>query len=91
MAPSRVAVRGNVTLPVALTICETDPVTSVCKDPPGASVTRGITPSQTPTYGIFVKGDGPIGFDPGVNRIFVRFRDGANVTRGSTSVAVRTK
>jgi len=29
-------------------------------------------------------------FDPAVNRIFVRFRDVAGTTRGSTSVAVRT-
>jgi hypothetical protein len=30
-------------------------------------------------------------FDPAANRIFVRFKDGGGVTRGSTSVAVRTQ
>ena len=30
-------------------------------------------------------------FDPAANRIFVRFKDAGNVTRGSTSVALRTQ
>ena len=86
---------GGVSLPVELSICETDPVTSICKDRPADTVRRGINPGQTPTYGIFVKGTGgAVPFDPAVNRIFVRFKQigtTSSVTRGSTSVAVRTR
>jgi photosystem II stability/assembly factor-like uncharacterized protein len=86
---------GGVTLPVVPLICETDPVTSVCKDPPAPTVRRGIDPGQTPTFGIFAIGTGgAIPFDPAVNRIFVRFKQigtTSSVTRGSTSVAVRTQ
>ena len=63
--------------------------------PPALTVQRGIGPGETPTYGIFVVGTGSaVPFDPAVNRIFVRFKTtGAtsSVTRGSTSVAVRTQ
>jgi hypothetical protein len=44
-----------------------------------------------PTFAIFVKGNGTIAFDPANNRIVVRFKDGGGVTRGATSVAVRTQ
>ena len=86
---------GGVPLSVAPFICETDPVTSICKAPPALTVRRGIDSGETPTYGIFVVGTGGgVPFDPAVNRIFVRFKQvGAtsSVTRGSTSVAVRTQ
>jgi photosystem II stability/assembly factor-like uncharacterized protein len=81
---------GAATLPVTVTICETDPATSVCLLPPDPAVSRVVGAGQTPTFGIFVKGDGAIPFDPAVNRIFVRFGSGG-ITRGSTSVAVRTQ
>ena len=50
-----------------------------------------INANATPTFGIFVQSNGTVPFDPAANRIFVRFKDGDNVTRGSTSVAVRTQ
>ena len=45
-----------------------------------------------PTFSFFVSGTGRVvPFDPGTNRVFVRFKDGSLATRGSTSVAVRTQ
>jgi hypothetical protein len=54
-------------------------------------VTTTINANATPTFGIFVQGSGNVAFDPALNRIFVRFKDSGAVTRGSTSVAVRTQ
>jgi hypothetical protein len=54
-------------------------------------VTTTIAPGATPTFSVFVTGSGTVAFDPANNRIFVRFEDGSGVTRGSTSVAVRTR
>jgi hypothetical protein len=54
-------------------------------------VTTQIDAGETPTFGIFVQGTGAIPSDPAANRIFVRFKDAGGVTRGSTSVAVRTQ
>jgi hypothetical protein len=54
-------------------------------------VTTTINANATPTFGIFVQATGNVPFDPAGNRIFVRFKDGGNVTRGSTSVAARTQ
>jgi hypothetical protein len=50
-----------------------------------------INPNTTPTFGIFVQGSGNVPFDPAANRISARFKDAGAVTRGSTSVAVRTQ
>ncbi len=58
--------------------------------PPDISVTTNIGANETPTYSIFVNGSGEIPFDPASSRIFLRFKDSGDVTRGSTSVAVRT-
>ena len=57
---------------------------------PAGSVTTTINANATPTFAIFVQGNGNVPFDPAANRIFVRFSSGG-VTRGSTSVAVRTQ
>jgi hypothetical protein len=79
---------GGATLPVSLSICETNPVTGVCLAEPAGSVTTTINAMATPTFGIFVRADGPVPFDPALNRVFVRFSSGG-VIRGATSVAVR--
>ena len=82
---------GSATLPVNISLCQTDPATGQCISVIGPSVTTTINANATPTFGIFLQGNGNVPFDPAVNRIFVRFKDGGGVTRGSTSVAVRTQ
>jgi hypothetical protein len=58
---------------------------------PAASVTTDIPPNATPTFGIFVTGNGSVADIAGVNRVFVTFTDAGGVLRGETSVAVRTQ
>jgi hypothetical protein len=82
---------GNATLPVNIFLCQTNPATGQCISAIGSSVTTTINANATPTFGIFVQSNGTVPFDPASNRIFVRFKDGGSVTRGSTSVAVRTE
>jgi hypothetical protein len=81
---------GSASLPVDISLCQTDPANGQCISAIGPSVTTQINAGATPTFGIFVQGNGAVPFDPAANRIFVRFRDAGGVTRGSTSVAVRT-
>ncbi|HSF56803.1 MAG TPA: hypothetical protein VLD83_01905 [Candidatus Binatia bacterium] len=82
---------GAAALPVSISICETNPGTGACLASPASSVTTTINANATATFGIFVAGAGDVPFDPAANRIFVRFKDAGGVTRGSTSVAVRTQ
>jgi hypothetical protein len=82
---------GSVTLPLSLTVCQTDPATAACLAPPAPSVTTQIEAAATPTFSIFADATGPIPFDPATNRLFVRFTDAGGVTRGATSVAVCTQ
>ena len=82
---------GSAALPVNIFLCETNPTTGQCISAIGPSVTTQINANATPTFAILVQGDGTVPFDPAMNRIFVRFKDSGNVTRGSTSVAVRTQ
>jgi FG-GAP-like repeat len=82
---------GGLTLPVNISLCQTDPATGQCISAIGPTATTQINANATPTFGIFVQGNGNVPFDPAANRIFVRFKDSGNVTRGSTSVAVRTQ
>lgn len=81
---------GSVTLPIFLSICETNPATGACLSPPASNATTTIGAGATPTFAIFVNGDDFVPFDPANSRIFVRFNDAGDVTRGSTSVAVQT-
>jgi hypothetical protein len=74
---------GAANLPVSVTLCETDPVTSLCLAPPTPAVQTPNATSATPTYRFFVHADVPIPFAPGTNRVQVHFENG-----GGTSVAV---
>ena len=85
---------GAATLPVTVTLCQTDPLTSACINPtsPGAGpMSVDVEQNGTPTFAVFVTGTEAIAFDPAFKRIFVRFaEDGSGVVRGATSVAVQT-
>jgi uncharacterized delta-60 repeat protein len=81
---------GSAVLPLAVSVCQTTP-TGACGAPPAASVTTAIASGETPTFSVFAQGAGLVPFDPANHRIFVRFRDASGVTRGATSVAVRTQ
>jgi YVTN family beta-propeller protein len=82
---------GGTALPVTVSLCQTVTATGSCLTAPSSSVTAQINSGQTPSFAVFVKGTGSVPFDPATNRIFVRFKDAGGVTRGSTSVAVRTQ
>ena len=79
------------TLPLTATLCPTDPSSRQCLQPPAASFQQSFAANATPTFSIFVTGSGAVANNPGVNRVFVRFKDSGGVTRGATSVAVRTQ
>jgi Protein of unknown function (DUF4038)/Putative collagen-binding domain of a collagenase len=82
---------GSTSLPVNISLCQTSPATGQCISAIGGSVTTIIAAGATPTFATFVQGSSNVSFDPAANRIFVRFKDSGAVTRGSTSVAVRTQ
>jgi hypothetical protein len=82
---------GSASLPLALTLCQTNPQTGQCLAPPAASVTTAVAADATPTFGIFGTASGAIAFNPAGSRIFVQFTDASGVERGATSVAVETQ
>ena len=82
---------GSATPPVNISLCQTNPANGQCISAIGPGVTTTINTNATPTFGIFVQTSANVAFDPALNRIFVRFKDSGAVTRGSTSVAVRTQ
>jgi hypothetical protein len=82
---------GNAALPVNIFLCQTNPGNGQCISAIDFGVTTQVNANDIPTFAVFVQGSGNVPFDPAANRIFVRFKDGGNVTRGSTSVAVRTQ
>ncbi len=80
---------NGVALAINLTVCQTNPITGQCFGQPTASVNATVNPGETPTFAVFVSGKGNVSFDPALNRVFLRLKQGAE-TRGSTSVAVKT-
>jgi hypothetical protein len=82
---------GSAALPLALSLCQTDPETGQCISAIGGSVTTTIAADATPTFAIFGQAIGAIPFDPANKRIFVQFADPGGTVRGSTSVAVETQ
>ena len=82
---------GGANLPVVLTICQTVPATGACMAAPAASVATMIANGATPTFSVFVRGQGNVPFQPAANRIIVQFTGSDGVVRGSSGVAVRTQ
>lgn len=82
---------GDATLPIAISICETDPETGACVSPAGATVETTSASGATQAFAVFAQATEGISFDPANHRIFVRFKDDSGTTRGSTSVAVATR
>jgi hypothetical protein len=84
---------GSATLPLAITLCQTNPSTGACINPatPASSTTVTINANATPTFAFFATASGAVPFIPQTNRIFVQFSDANGVIRGSTSVAVETQ
>ncbi len=80
---------GVVPLPVAISVCQTDPMKGTCLATPTTTVTATIGTGATPTFGIFVKATALIPADPLHHRVVVRFNDASGATRGATSVAIQ--
>jgi hypothetical protein len=81
---------GDITLPVSLAICQTNPATGACLGAPSSSVTVMIAAYTTPTFGFFVTAKSALPFFPSHVRAFVRFKDATGNIRGSTSIALTT-
>ena len=82
---------NGTSLPLALSICQTDPSSGACKAAPSSSVNVAYGSNATPTFAIFAKASGSIALSPAVNRVFVTFKDSTGAIRGQTSVAVQTQ
>jgi hypothetical protein len=82
-----VASTGSATLPLVISISETDPGTGVII---GDHILQSVGSGENRTVAVFVTFNGCVNFDPAVNRIFIEFRDASNNVVGSTSTAVST-
>ena len=82
-----VANTGSVSLPLSISISETNPATGVVI---GDHILQTVGAGENRTVAVFVTFNGCIAFDPAANRIFIEFRDASNNVVGSTSTAVST-
>ncbi len=80
---------GDATLPLTISICQTD-IAGACMAPPAGQIDVNINNGATPTFGVFVAGTGDIANNAATNRVFLAFLDTEGVLVGSTSVAVKT-
>jgi hypothetical protein len=85
------AIVSDPSLPLSVSICQTNPSTGQCLAPPTPSVSQTINTDDTPTFAIFATSSGIVPFVPANNRIAVQFTDTNGTVRGSTSVAVETQ
>ena len=82
---------GSATLPVVITLCQSNPSTGQCLATPTPSVSLTIAAGATPSFSVFVQATGAIPFAPATARVFLRFKDASGTVRGSTSVAIETE
>jgi hypothetical protein len=82
---------GSASLPVSVTLCQTNSGTGQCMAIPASAVPVMVAANATPTFSVFVTATGTVAFAPGTSRIFIRFKDAAGNSHGSTSVAVLTQ
>jgi|HubBroStandDraft_1064217.scaffolds.fasta_scaffold00135_14 hypothetical protein len=82
---------GSASLPLTLSICQTDPTSGQCMAAPAAHVSLEYPSQATPTFSVFLQATGAIPFSPGTSRVFVRFEDGNGGFHGSTSLAIETE
>lgn len=78
---------GSATLPVSVSIQETDPETGAII---GDNILQSMEAGANRTVAVFVIFNGCINFDPSDHRIFIELRDAENKIVGSTSTAVST-
>jgi virginiamycin B lyase len=82
---------SNASLPIAATICQTNPSNGQCLATPAATVTTTINQNQNQTWTAFLQASGTVAPDPANSRAFFEFVDSNGVVRGSTSTAVTTQ
>lgn len=78
---------GSTSLPISISIQETDPVTGSII---GDNILNNLGSGENRTVAVFVSFNGCVSFDPAANRIFIEFRDASNNVLGSTSTAIST-
>jgi virginiamycin B lyase len=82
---------SNASLPIAATVCQTNPSNGQCLATPTPTVTTTINQNQNQTWTAFLQASGTVAPDPANSRAFFEFVDSNGVVRGSTSTAVTTQ
>jgi|GEM_PF-2537188 len=78
---------SNANLPLDLSWCVTDALTSLCQSPPvTAAVSLNLASDATATFAVFVSGNGLVPFQPTTNRIVVNLTE-SGIVRSRVSVA----
>jgi Chitobiase/beta-hexosaminidase C-terminal domain/FG-GAP-like repeat/FG-GAP repeat len=80
----------NPSLPVQVTLCQTNPSTGQCMSAPGPTVTLApFAAGATPTFSVFITATAAIASSPS-NEIVVLFTNASGTVMGSASVLVMT-
>lgn len=82
---------GDIDLPVALSLCETNPATGACLASPSEALQVEVAAGAMPTFSVFSNATDRIVNDPAINRVFIRFLDSNGIVRGGTSVGIENE